>query len=242
VNQETKMTFLQHFGILRKSFIKIILLIIILFIPAFIFRDLLMDFALMPMSQSLPPDSNIIFTKPAEGLASNIKVAFLSSFIATMPLIIYEAWSFVKPALYENEKIVSLVIIVIGSLLFFVGASFCFFFVAPLAFDVLINEYSSESITALPNISDTLGFLTSLILSFGIIFEYPLIIFLLSRFGLASSSFLSSKRKYAILIACILSAILTPTTDVISMLFMLLPLLLFYEIGVLIAFLSRKDD
>jgi|TARA_Y100000590_G_scaffold205405_1_gene232931 sec-independent protein translocase protein TatC len=242
VNQETKMTFLQHFGILRKSFIKIILLIIILFIPAFIFRDLLMDFALMPMSQSLPPDSNIIFTKPAEGLASNIKVAFLSSFIATMPLIIYEAWSFVKPALYENEKIVSLVIIVIGSLLFFVGASFCFFFVAPLAFDVLINEYSSESITALPNISDTLGFLTSLILSFGIIFEYPLIIFLLSRFGLASSSFLSSKRKYAILIACILSAILTPTTDVISMMFMLLPLLLFYEIGVLIAFLSRKDD
>ena len=242
MNQETKMTFLQHFGILRKSFIKIILLIIILFIPAFIFRDLLMDFALMPMSQSLPPDSNIIFTKPAEGLASNIKVAFLSSFIATMPLIIYEAWSFVKPALYENEKIVSLVIIVIGSLLFFVGASFCFFFVAPLAFDVLINEYSSESITALPNISDTLGFLTSLILSFGIIFEYPLIIFLLSRFGLASSSFLSSKRKYAILIACILSAILTPTTDVISMMFMLLPLLLFYEIGVLIAFLSRKDD
>ena len=81
-----------------------------------------MDFALMPMSQSLPPDSNIIFTKPAEGLASNIKVAFLSSFIATMPLIIYEAWSFVMPALYENEKIVSLVIIVIGSLLFFVGA------------------------------------------------------------------------------------------------------------------------
>ena len=142
MNQETKMSFLQHFGILRKSFIKIILLIIILFIPAFIFRDLLMDFALMPMSQSLPPDSNIIFTKPAEGLASNIKVAFLSSFIATMPLIIYEAWSFVKPALYENEKIVSLVIIVIGSLLFFVGASFCFFFVAPLAFDVLINEYS----------------------------------------------------------------------------------------------------
>ena len=63
-----------------------------------------MDFALMPMSQSLPPDSNIIFTKPAEGLASNIKVAFLSSFIATMPLIIYEAWSFVKPALYENEN------------------------------------------------------------------------------------------------------------------------------------------
>ena len=236
------MSFLQHFGILRKSFIKVILFLVILFIPAFFFRDLLMDFALMPMNQSLPPDSNIIFTKPAEGLAANIKIAFLASLIMTMPIIIYEIWSFIKPALYENERLVSSVVIVVGSLLFFAGACFCFFLVAPVAFDVLINQYSSETITPLPNISDTLGFLTSLILSFGIIFEYPLIIFLLSRFGLTSAAFLSSKRKYSILLCCILSAILTPTTDVISMLFMLLPLLLFYEVGVLIAYLFHKED
>jgi len=236
------MTFLEHFGVLRKSFIKVLLFIIVIFVPAFIFRDFLMDFALLPMNKSLPLDSSVIFTKPAEGLSSNIRLAFLTSLICTMPLIIYEIWSFIKPALYKQERRTSFLVIILGSGLFFAGAIFCFFYVAPVAFDVLINEYSSDAITPLPNISDTLGFLTSLILSFGIIFEYPLIIFLLSRFGLTSASFLSSKRKYAILICCVVSALLTPTTDIISMMFMLIPLLLFYEIGVLIAFLCHKSN
>ena len=106
---------------------------------------------------------------------------------------------------------------------------------------MLINEYSSESITALPNVSDTLGFLSSIILSFGIIFEYPLIIYLLSKFGVTSSAFLISKRKYSILISTIISAILTPTTDIFSMLFMLVPLIVFYEIGILVSYLTYKE-
>jgi len=200
-----------------------------------------MDFALLPMSQSLPLSSKIIFTKPTEGLSANIKVAFLASLICVIPLLIYEIWTFIKPALYQNEKKISLLVIVLGTILFFTGAAFCFFYVAPLAFDILINGYSTNVIIALPNVSDTLGFLTSMILSFGIIFEYPLIIFLLSRFGLITSQFLSSKRRYSILICAALSAILTPTTDILSMLFMLLPLLLFYEIGVLIAYLTYRS-
>ena len=166
------MTFLEHFGVLRKSLIKIILFIVILFIPAFFFRDFLMDFALLPISKSLPLNSKIIFTKPTEGLSANIKLAFLVSLICTMPLLIYEIWTFVKPALHQNEKKISLLVIILGSASFFMGASFCFFYVAPLAFDILINGYSTNTITALPNVSDTLGFLTSMILSFGIIFEY----------------------------------------------------------------------
>ena len=130
------------------------------------------------------------------------------------------------------------IVIFFGSSLFFLGAAFCFIFVAPVAFKFLLNEYTNEIITAFPNISDTIGFLMSLILSFGIIFEYPLVIYLLSKIGLTSSSFLASKRKYAILISTILSAILTPTTDVISMLFMLVPLIIFYEIGIIIAKLN----
>jgi sec-independent protein translocase protein TatC len=106
----------------------------------------------------------------------------------------------------------------------------------------LLNEYTTEVITAFPNISETIGFLSSLILSFGIIFEYPLIIYLLSKLGLTSANFLASKRKYAVLICTICSAILTPTTDVISMMFMLIPLLFFYEIGVLIAKVTRKRN
>ena len=240
VKKEIKMTFLEHFGILRKSLIKVLLFVVILFVPAFFFRDILMDFALLPMNQSLPLSSKIIFTKPTEGLSANIKVAFLASLICVIPLLIYEIWTFIKPALYQNEKKISLLVIVLGTILFFTGAAFCFFYVAPLAFDILINGYSTNVITALPNVSDTLGFLTSMILSFGIIFEYPLIIFLLSRFGLITPQFLSSKRRYSILICAALSAILTPTTDILSMLFMLLPLLLFYEIGVLIAYLTYR--
>ena len=238
MSENQKLTFIEHFGILRKSFIKIILLLIVFFIPAFYFRDLLMELSLYPIIQNLPMDSKIIFTKPTEGLSTNIKLAFLSSFIITTPIIIYEIWSFIKPALYEKEIKFTAIVIFFGSSLFFLGAAFCFVFVAPVAFKFLLNEYTNEIITAFPNISDTIGFLTSLILSFGIIFEYPLVIYLLSKIGLTSSSFLASKRKYAILISTILSAILTPTTDVISMLFMLVPLIVFYEIGIIIAKLN----
>jgi len=156
-------------------------------------------------------------------------------------LIIYEIWSFIKPGLYENEQKISALVIIIGTILFFIGAFCCYKFVAPVTFNVLINEYSSESITALPNVSDTLGFLSSIILSFGIIFEYPLIIYILSKFGVTSSSFLSSKRKYAILISTLISAILTPTTDIFSMLFMLVPLVVFYEIGIIVSYLTYKE-
>ena len=238
---ENKMTFLEHFGILRKSLIKEILLLIFLFIPCFYFRDIIMEIALMPISGALPSDSKIIFTKPIEGLSSNIKISFLASFILTFPLIIYEIWTFIKPGLYENEKKISAIIIIVGTMLFFIGAFCCYKYVAPITFNVLINEYSSDSITALPNVSDTLGFLSSLILSFGIIFEYPLIIYILSKFGVTSSHFLASKRKYSILISTIISAILTPTTDVFSMLFMLIPLIVFYEIGILVSYLAYKE-
>ena len=241
MDNEDKLTFLEHFGILRKSLIKIILLMTILFIPAFYFRDLIMQLALIPITESLPDDSKIIFTRPIEGLSSNIKISFLASLICTFPLIIYEIWSFIKPGLYEHEKKVSALVIIVGTILFFTGAFCCYKFVAPITFNVLINEYSSEFITALPNVSDTLGFLSSIILSFGIIFEYPLIIYLLSKFGVTSSSFLSSKRKYSILISTLISAILTPTTDIFSMLFMLIPLILFYEIGILVAYLTYKE-
>ena len=240
MNSEQKMTFIEHFGILRKSFLRIIFLMILLFIPMFYYRDFLMEIALTPILKNLPVDSKIIFTKPTEGLATNIKLAFLSSFIFTTPLIIYEIWSFIKPALYENEIRFSASIILFGTLLFLTGAAFCFLFVAPVAFKILLNEYTSEIITAFPNISQTIGFLTSLILSFGIIFEYPLVIFLLSKIGFTSADFLSQKRKYAVLICAIISALLTPTTDVISMLFMFIPLLLFYELGILIAKITRN--
>ncbi len=241
MDNEEKLTFLEHFGILRKSLIKIVLLMIILFIPAFYFRDLIMELALIPITDSLPENSKIIFTRPIEGLSSNIRISFLASFICTFPLIIYEIWSFIKPGLYEDEKRTSALVIIIGTILFFIGAFCCYKFVAPVAFNVLINEYSSESITALPNISDTLGFLSSIILSFGIIFEYPLIIYILSKLGVTSSTFLSSKRKYAILISTLISAILTPTTDIFSMLFMLVPLIIFYEIGIIVSYLTYKE-
>ena len=241
MDNEEKLTFLEHFGILRKSLIKIVLLMIVLFIPAFYFRDLIMELALIPITDSLPENSKIIFTRPIEGLSSNIRVSFLASFICTFPLIIYEIWSFIKPGLYENEQKISALVIIIGTILFFIGAFCCYKFVAPVTFNVLINEYSSESITALPNVSDTLGFLSSIILSFGIIFEYPLIIYILSKFGVTSSSFLSSKRKYAILISTLISAILTPTTDIFSMLFMLVPLVVFYEIGIIVSYLTYKE-
>ena len=161
VDNEKKLTFIEHFGVLRKSFIRIVIFLIVFFIPCFYFKDILMDLSLHPILETLPKDYKIIFSKPTEGLATNIKLAFLTSIVLTTPLIIYEIWSFIKPALYENERYFSAIIIFLGTSLFLLGSFFCFLFVAPVAFNILLNEYTTEVITAFPNISETIGFLSS---------------------------------------------------------------------------------
>lgn len=239
INEE-KMSFLDHLTELRRRLIWSLLAVAILFAPAYYFSNEIFDFLMKPLIENLPEGSSLIFTRPAEGFTTYLKVSFFAALLLAIPFILYQAWKFVAPALYKEEKQVALPFIVFGSLFFLAGAAFCYYVASPPAFKFLLNEYSSDYVKAFPTIREALSFLMALIFGFGLVFEFPLIIFILARVGVVTSSWLRKQRKYAIIISAMIAAILTPTTDAISMMLMFVPIVVFYELGILVAWIFGK--
>jgi len=237
---EEKMSFLDHLGELRKRLLWSFLAILVFFIPAYAFSNEIFDFLMKPLIENLPEGSSLIFTRPAEGFTTYLKVSFFASVLLAVPFILYQAWKFVAPALYKKEKQIIIPFIFFGSLFFLSGAAFCYYVASPPAFKFLLNEYSSEYVKAFPTISEALSFFMALIFGFGLVFEFPLIIFILARIGVVTSKWLREKRKYAIILSALLAAILTPTTDAISMMLMFVPIVVFYELGIVVAWMFGK--
>lgn len=237
---EQKMSFLDHLGELRKRLLWSFLAILVFFIPAYAFSNEIFDFLMKPLIENLPEGSSLIFTRPAEGFTTYLKVSFFASVLLAVPFILYQAWKFVAPALYKKEKQIIIPFIFFGSLFFLLGAAFCYYVASPPAFKFLLNEYSSEYVKAFPTISEALSFFMALIFGFGLVFEFPLIIFILARIGVVTSKWLREKRKYAIILSALIAAILTPTTDAVSMMLMFVPIVVFYELGILVAWMFGK--
>lgn len=237
---EAKMNFIDHLSELRKRILWSVLAVAIFFIPAYAFSEQIFDFLMKPLIENLPEGSSLIFTRPAEGFTTYLKVSFFAALIVAVPFILYQAWRFVAPALYKQERQIVIPFILFGSLFFMLGAAFCYYVASPPAFKFLLNEYSSDYVKAFPSIKEGLSFFMALIFGFGLVFEFPLIIFILARVGIVTSKWLRQKRKYALLISAVVAAILTPTTDAVSMMLMFVPILVFYELGIWVAWLFGK--
>ncbi|NIT12737.1 MAG: twin-arginine translocase subunit TatC [Candidatus Dadabacteria bacterium] len=240
MSEQAKMPFLKHIEELRVRLLYSLAALLICFIPSYYFSDLIFDFLMQPLISSLPEGSTMIFTRPAEGFTTYLKIAFFASIVLSVPVLLYQTWQFIAPALYKNEKKILLPFLFFGTLFFMTGGAFCYYVASPPAFNFLLNEYSSEYVKAFPSIKEALSFFMALILGFGLIFEFPLISFILARVGIVSYRMLSRNRRYALLISCVVAAILTPTTDALSMMFMFIPLIVFYELGILVAWIFGK--
>ena len=238
--EQRLMNFLEHIQELRKRVFYSLISIAIFFIPSYFFSKEIFDFLMIPMVENLPSGSSLIFIRPAEGFLTYLKVSIFAAFILSTPVVLYQVWSFVSPGLYKREKKIALPFLLFGTVSFLAGALFCYYVVAPKGFGFLLEGYSSEHIKALPTIKESLSFLMSLIIGFGLIFEYPIAVFILARLGLVTGSWLREQRKYAFLLSAIAAALITPTTDAVSMMFMLIPLFIFYEIGIYIAQIFGK--
>ena len=240
MEKESKMHFFEHIEELRKRLIYAIISIAIFFIPSYYFSKEIFDILMSPIIKTMPEGSSLIFTRPAEGFLTYLKVAIFASFFCSFPVILYQVWSFISPGLYKNEKKIVIPFIFFGTLFFLSGALFCYLVAAPQGFRFLLGEYTTEYVKALPSIKEALAFLMSLMIGFGLIFEFPLATFILARLGVVNSQFLRKNRKYAILLSAVLAAFITPTTDAISMMFMLIPLFIFYEVGIVVAWIFGK--
>lgn len=233
-----KLPFLSHLEELRKRLIACAIAVGIGFVISYIFRERLFWILISPLKECMPVDDKLIFTNLPEMFLTYLKTAFFASILLVSPFIFYQLWMFVAPGLYQKEKKYGTSFVIFSSILFVGGGLFGYFIVFPFGFRFFLG-HANEYIQALPSVKQYFSFSIKLLFAFGVVFELPLVIFFLSRIGIVSVDFLRQKRKYAILLTFAMAAILTPP-DVITQCMMAGPLILLYEIGIIIARIGGK--
>lgn len=234
------MSLREHLVELRTRLLRAAICVVVGFFACFGFAKTIYSFLTAPLESVLPADSFMIFTGLPEGFLVEVRVAFFAAIFLTSPLIFYQIWSFVAPGLYKEERRFVLPVALASAVFFICGALFCYFFVFPIAFEFFMS-YSTGKIKAAPSVAQYLSFVTQLLLAFGLVFELPLFCFFLGRLGILKAAHLRRWRPYSVLGCVILAALLTPP-DVYSQLLMVGPLLLLYEVSILIvAFFGKKD-
>jgi sec-independent protein translocase protein TatC len=232
-------TLISHLLELRDRLLSAVVSIILIFIPAVIFRNELFAMVAEPLRAQLPEGSEMVATTITGSFMIPIKLAMFFALFAAMPWVLYQIWSFVAPGLYRHEKRFAVPMLVSSIVLFYAGIFFGYKFILPLAFDFLMN-HGPEGVKQLPEISHAVDFMIRLLLAFGVAFEIPVVVVLLTLTGLVPVAKLSSARGYVIIGIFVVAAILTPP-DPMSMLLMAIPMWLLYEVGVLAArLLNRK--
>ena len=218
-------TFWDHIKELRKRIIYIILFLIPNFIVCFIFSDYILTIISKPVE-------SLYFFSPIEAFTVKLKLSFLSSIFISFPFIIYQIWKFIEPALYSNEKKVLIIGSISSIMLFYSGSLLSIFIITPIGFKFLMS-FSTENLKALIRANDYLNFLLFMTLSFGFLFQIPIIMTLLSAFKIVNPELYSKNRKIIVLLIFIVSAIITPTVDAFSMLLLVIPLIIIFEIGII---------
>lgn len=235
---EKPMTLLDHLGELRSRLVRGFVAVLIAFFGCYSFAKELFHALSQPLLAVMPADAKFIYTGVAEGFFVDLKVGFVAALFVASPYLFYQIWAFVAPGLYEEEKRYAIPLALCSAVFFIGGAAFCYLVVFPFAFTFFLS-YSTESIVAMLSISEYLSFALKMLIAFGLIFEMPLFAFFLSRMGLITAQKMRRARKYSVLGVFIVAAILTPP-DVFSQILMAIPMLLLYEISILVAAAAGK--
>jgi sec-independent protein translocase protein TatC len=225
-------SFISHLVELRDRLLRALGAIGLVFVALMIWpgAGYIYDLLASPMIATLPQGAKMIATGVITPFVVPLKVTAMAAFLIALPVVLYQAWGFVAPGLYEHEKKLALPLIVAATLLFFAGVAFCHFFVFGQVFS-FIAEFAPKSITPAPDIEAYLNFVITMFLAFGITFEIPIVVIVLVRFGLVTQEQLVEWRSYVILGNAVIAAVITPP-DVVSMLALLIPMCLLYEVGV----------
>ena len=230
---DEKQPFLGHLEELRRRLVFCAIAIGIGFIICYIFSKQLFSFLILPLNKVLPADSRLIFTNLPEMFITYIKVALIAGIILAIPIIFYQLWMFLAPALYQGEKRYLFPFVFFSSILFIAGSTFGYFVVFPYGFKFFMS-FATEDIQALPSVKQYFSFAIRLLLAFGLVFEMPVVILFMTKIGLITPDSMKKFRKFAILGSFVLSAILTPP-DVATQIMMALPIIILYELSIIIS-------
>lgn len=253
------MTFWEHLDILRASVIKIVLMVVICAVAAFFFKDELFSVVLAPKdsdfiiyrlfdslntvySSGKADDFSVqlINTGLAEQFLIHMKVAMYAGLLVASPYVIYVLFSFISPALYENERKYSSRIIVSGYIMFVLGVLISYFLIFPLTFRFLGTYQVSSDVANMITLQSYIDTLTMMTLLMGILFELPVLCWLLGKLGILSAAFMSRFRRHAIVVILIIAAIITPTSDIFTLLLVAMPVWFLYEISIFVVAATNK--
>ena len=235
---EEKQTFIEHLEELRKRLIISLIAVGIGFGISYIFSKEIFQLLMIPLIKVLPAGASMIFTSLPEAFFTYLKVALLAGLFVASPVVLYQIWLFVAPALYSKEKKYVIPFVIFSTLLFIGGAAFGYFIVFPYGFKFFMS-FATDFIQPAPKLKEYLSFCSILLLTFGAVFELPLFIFFLAKLGVVDAGMLSRNRRYVIIGIFMLAAIFTPP-DIVTQVMMAAPLVILYEFSIVLAKIVGK--
>lgn len=264
---EAEMSFFDHIDVLRKHLLRVGAVVLILTIGAFYFTDFIFNTIIMgpknadfwtyrmmcELVAKFPSigqdfcitkiDAKIINTEMAGQFTLQLNSCVMVGIILGIPYLLFELWLFVKPALHENERKSASGFVVFASSLFFIGILFGYYIICPLSVNFLTNFTVSPDIENTFTIDSYLSSVMTLTLGSGVIFQLPVIIYILSKLGIMTPAFMRASRRYSTVLILIVAAVVTPTADPYTMLIVALPLFLLYELSITIsASIEKKKN
>jgi sec-independent protein translocase protein TatC len=263
-----QMSFMQHLDALRWHLVRSAFAIVVLAITLFCFNNFLFDTVIFgPLKQDFfsykafcaighkigAGDVMCMTIKPmqlqtlaaSEQFFTHMWIAILGGLILAFPYIIYELWKFIKPALKNTESAPAKLFVIIASILFIIGILFGYFVLFPMSYNFLINYQLSDGnfVHTQNTLDDYISLISTMTLVSGIVFELPIMVYLLSKIGILTPTFMRKYRKYAVVVILIVAAVITPSPDITSQMVVAIPMYLLYEISIFVsAYVVKKQE
>jgi sec-independent protein translocase protein TatC len=251
--KEKEMPFLDHLEELRSRIIKALLSVAFFAVLSWFFITPIFDFLVAPYKDAIALANaeikdpaqvqalRLIYLNPTGGFMIYLKLAITVGIMFSIPVIVYQLWQFVAPGLLSNEKRVVPGVIFFTMVCFVAGAAFCYFVVLKYGLGFLLS-FQSEVLAPMVSIDEYFGFVTILLVVFGLVFEMPVIAYFLTRIGLLTPEFLRQKRRYGIVTIFVAAAVLTPSVDAFTQILLAAPLLVLYEISIWVSKLALPKE
>ncbi|MBT6273229.1 MAG: twin-arginine translocase subunit TatC, partial [Chromatiales bacterium] len=235
------MSFVEHLIELRDRLLRVVIAMVVVMLVAFPFANDLFEWLAAPVLASLPEGGTLLAIGPASPFITPFKMVLWLAVFVTVPVSLYQVWSFVAPGLYKHEQRLVMPLAITSTLLFYVGIAFAYFVVFPLVFPFLVG-YASEGVTVAPDIAAYLDFVLTIFFAFGVAFEVPIATIIVCWAGITTPEQLVSKRPYIVVGAFVVGMFLTPP-DMISQTLLAIPMWALFEIGVICArFYVREEE
>ena len=237
----TRMPLWEHLDELRTALIRVIVVLSVITLVTYNFADKILHVLEMPILAALPKDhQKLYFTGVTDKFMVYLKASIYAAIFISAPYLLWELWNFISPGLYKKERKMIVPFVFAGSFFFVLGGVFAYYLVLPQAYLFLVN-YGSSAEIPLITLGEYFKLTLQLILLMGVVFELPVVLMLLARFGIVNSSLLKKVRPHAYVALSVLAAVITPTPDSFTMILVLAPLCILYEVSyLLVRFSSGK--